>query len=163
MSSRKPRHQRASVEYGFPDGSKETIGLVDQTAAMIIQFARMAISDDPALRVAGKEKIKIVAEFCIAGQFYLADQKPKAGKPRGTIETDDGRTSSTAIIKGLAYEKDALGDYLKPADLWPRYVAALDELHLSPIEDKFGVTFEGGRTSKDSFRSMVSRLRNKKS
>ena len=162
MSSRKPRHQRASIEYGFSDGSKEAISLIDQTADLIIQFAWMARSDDPALRVAGKEKIKMVAEFCVAGQFYLADQRPKASKPRGTIETDEGRTSSTAIIKGLADEHDALGDYLKPADLWPRYVAALDELHLSPIEDKLSVTFEGGRTTKDSFRSMLSRQRNKK-
>lgn len=158
MSPKKPRHQRAEIAYTFSDG-EETIRLVDLTAKLIFQYARMAISDDPDLSAVGQERIDEVAKFCVAGQFYLADQKPKASKPRGTIEIDEGRTSSTAIIKGLADERDAIGDYLKPADLWPKYVSVLDELHLSPAEDKLGVTFDGGRTTKNSFRATISRVR----
>ncbi|MFA5522522.1 MAG: hypothetical protein WDA28_12305 [Castellaniella sp.] len=159
---RQPRHRRARIKYGFPGGRDEILPLVDQTATLIIQYAQMARSEDPQTQAIGQAQIREIAEFCIAGQFYLADQKPKARRPRATIDTDDGGTSATAIIRSLAKQRDALGDYLKPAELWPQYIAKLDELGLSPTDDKLGVTFEGGRTTKDTFRELLSRTRRKK-
>lgn len=158
-----PRRKQANIRFAFSDGSAMTQRYVDFVADRILYYAKLAMSDSPDLRMQGKEWIRKIAEVCVDGEFFLADQIPKARKPRGTIETDEGRTSSTAIIKELADERDALGDYLKPANLWPRYVAALDELNLSPTEDKLGVTFDGGRTTKNSFRAMLSRQRNRKS
>ncbi|SDK68256.1 hypothetical protein SAMN05216189_104722 [Pseudomonas delhiensis] len=154
-----PRHKRAKMAFTFEGGDIETKDLSEITESLIIQFARMAISDDPMLRAQGLERIKMVAELCIAGQFYLADQAPKSKKSRSTVESDEGRTSVTEIIKGLASKKDSLGDYLKPSELWGEYVSVLDELGLCPKEDKLEVTFEGGKTTKDSFRATLSRIR----
>lgn len=132
MSKKKPRHQRASVEYSFSDGSKETIGLVDQTADQIIQFALMAKSDDPELREIGKEKIKMVAEFCIAGQFYLSDQRPKSRKPRSTYVDGNGVGFS---LKSLARELRSRHPEERPRQLWPHLIAELDKRGLNPTED----------------------------
>lgn len=154
-----PRHKRAMLTHHFGEHDDVSRKLTDVTASLILQFARMAMSDDPCLRADGRRNIKMVAEFCVAGQFYLDDQVPKAKKPRGTIETDQGRTSSAAIIRGLATKKDSLGELLKPADLWDEYIAKLSDLGLDPQEDKLEVIFDGGRTTKSSFRAALSRSR----
>lgn len=154
-----PRHKRAKMAFTFEDGDIETKDLSEITESLIIQFARMAISDDPMLKAQGLERIKMVAELCIAGQFYLADQTPKSKKNRSTIDADEGRTSATEMIMSLASKRDSLGDYLKPSELWGEYIALLDERGLCPKEDKLEVTFEGGRTTKDSFRATLSRIR----
>ncbi|EME5143051.1 hypothetical protein [Pseudomonas aeruginosa] len=157
-----PRYKRAEIVRHFNGEESITRKLTEDTAELILHFARMALCDEPLLRADGRRYIKMVAEFCVAGQFYLADQLPKAKKNRGTIDSDQGRTSATEIIERLAHRKDALGDYLKPNELWSEYISVLDELGLSPISDKLEVTFEGGKTSKDSFRATLSRVRRQK-
>lgn len=154
-----PRYKRTKMAFTFGNGDVETKDLTEITESLIIQFAKMATSEDPMLRAQGRERIRMVAEFCIAGQFYLADQAPKSKKNRSTIDADEGRTSATEIIRRLATKRDALGDYLKPSELWSDYVSLLDELGLCPKEDKLEVAFEGGKTTKDSFRATLSRIR----
>jgi len=165
MSKKKPnqpRHKAANIRYSsFSDESSSSKQLVAVTAEMILQYARFAESDHPAERMKGREKIRMIAEFCIAGQFALDDQTRKSRTPRGTIETDNGRTSAAAIIRELAPMKDHLGDYLKPKELRPLFFAKLDELGLSPVEDKLGVTFGDDRRTWDSFRAAISREREK--
>lgn len=156
-----PRHKRAILKCAFGEGDEEKIQLAEATAKMILQFASMAESESPELRAEGLAKIMMVAEFCVAGQFFLGDQKDKSGEPRATIETDEGGTSLAAICRKLAPKRDEMGDLLQPAELWPLYIAELDQLGLNPREDKLGVNFEGGSTTKAVFRNTITRERRK--
>ena len=156
----KPRHERLVIRYKFSDGYDE-IPLIKVTEQVIVQWAVLSTqSSDPGIRERCRKKIRMVATFCVAGQLYLNDQATKTRKPRKTL---DGETSSRAIIGKLAQSRDALGDYLKPAELWPLYVSKLDELGLSPVDDKLGVDYSGGRTTKNAFRAALSLFRKNKS
>lgn len=169
---RKSRHERSSMRYGFEDGGTLDVSLIQVTAQSIMNFARMALSDSPALREKGRSNIEMVAKFCVAGQFYLNDQPLKAKKPRGTLETDEGRTSLKAIVEGFANRRDALGSYLKPADLWPELFAEFVRLGLEPKEkteirkDKKGkiikervIYHSEGKVTASNFRSTLSTVR----
>lgn len=97
-------------------------------------------------------------------QQYRSNQKQKAGKPRTTIETGDGdRTSISEVIGALARERDGLGDFLSPKELWPRFIAKLDDAKLKPKEEDGGVFYgdedERRNITKDSFRAALSRKR----
>lgn len=167
-----PRHKRAKVKYKFADGSSSYTSLVDAAEQLIGQYAWMANHDDPEMRIVGRAKMREIAEFCVAGQFFLDDQKGKASEPRATIETDEGKVSIAEIIKGLAFETDSLGEPLSPAELWPRFINILRDLNLEPKEtisirgrkqEKEQIVEFWGRVkpySASTFRAQLSKIRN---
>lgn len=75
-----------------------------------------------------------------------------------------GRGEVTDIIKSLAGERDYLGDYSKPSDLWPKFYSKLDELGLKPQESEIAsgekvITYEDGEMRYEAFRKHVQRNR----
>ena len=69
------------------------------------------------------------------------------------------------IVTGLAGQKDMIGDYLPPRELWSEFWSMLDHLDLNPQEIGQGVEkridYDGGSITYEAFRKHIARNRPK--
>lgn len=100
------------------------------------------------------------------GKKFKIEQRRKAGLDRGRIDTDNDRTSITAILKTLAFKTDTLGDYLRSNEVWPELFDKLGQLGLEPgeavIDNVAAYTFDGGAINYNVFKALLSDIRNGK-
>jgi hypothetical protein len=90
---------------------------------------------------------------------FLSVEQSKRGRAGAAKRWSESETVSE-IINGLAERTDALGDHLKPKELWPEFFAELDARDLNPTEDRKVIQFDGGgKISYDTFRRSIQRTR----
>jgi len=75
-----------------------------------------------------------------------------------------GRDEVAAIIRELARQRDALGDHMKPSELWPHFFAALDNIGLKPREhgkplEVASIDYSGGSMTYPAFKKAITRNR----
>jgi hypothetical protein len=104
------------------------------------------------------ESMLLRTEASIAAAFRQS-QSDKAKQPRGGV--------IARMAAELAGRRDAIGDYLRPAELWGDAFAWLEREGFDPIEDRDTYKYladAGGRRvlTRDAFRVMLSKKRNPK-
>jgi len=81
------------------------------------------------------------------------------GLAKGKIETDDGNTNLTGIIRSIAFKRHESGELLQSDELWPELCDALDKLGLHPEQDDNECRFTGGQIAFSTFKTMLSQIR----
>lgn len=82
----------------------------------------------------------------------------KVERARFTNGNGEG-LSNAAIIRRVAFQKDALGDFLSSPELWPVIFSELQELGLHPVDNGNSYEFDGGTLDYGSFKTQLSRIR----
>lgn len=167
MSARGIKKKKKGIKYknlikslSFPDENGIMQDWLDIRVDFVKSIVWMLKEASPEHQKVIDRILREICEASIVGEGYLHHQAKKSVRKRTTIDADE-RVSVTSIISDFANERDALGEFLKTKDLWPRFISKLDTLGVSPKEDKFGVVFDGGETTKRSFSALLSRERKK--
>lgn len=100
------------------------------------------------------------------GQAFSSSQSEKGRKGLETRWASDERRNVDQVIETLALKRDALGDPLKPSELWEEFYSSLDDERLGPeeIEDKKDkrrslIKYDGGEITRHTFENRISKAR----
>lgn len=157
------------VSRDFPDAHRERIMELIERARC--QHGRR---EDLLLKTTVKQIIDTVDDArkvveIILGLNTRKVQSDKAKKPRGRIRIDgfgevDEKLTNEGLITLVAFQKDALGDYLGAPELWDELEGELDKLNLNPRKEKPNdpaekkYIFDGGEIKYTSFKATLSKL-----
>lgn len=89
---------------------------------------------------------------------YSTLQTEKAKKAAAARWGGDTRVAVRDIVTSLAKQRDELGDWIKPAELWPQFWDRLDSAGLAPVDHGDAYAYHGGRYRYGAFRKEVERL-----
>jgi hypothetical protein len=111
------------------------------------------------------EKLVDVAEDLQAEQairsLQIRDKNALAGKNRWRRKSRGTPGPITDLIKRLARKTDSLGEPLRSSELWPELFSELEAAGRDPeeLEDGKVIEYDGGRITRDSFKTILSRTR----
>jgi len=108
-----------------------------------------------------------IRNFLLNGMFDLANQGRAYNLKQSGIASRPRTDKDIAgIINTLALQKDGLGDYIKPSELWPAFYSGLEAAGLEPEEipgklEYAEIHFLDGKMTYQSFSKRINRIRNK--
>ena len=161
------RDERHHLDYvtgkGDPDRERaafDVLTLCRQMHAHTDQFAENPERAAAAL-AALSWRLHMVASALYGDEVraaFLSVAQSGRGK-RGADARWKGGESVDDIIRSLASEKDELGDYLQPSELWPELYSAMEQAGLDPVEADNKYIYGNRDLTYGAFRKRIQRLR----